>query len=386
MSQPAVVLEHYTPGMASRCVIVAGFPRSGTSWLAKGLSFAPGFTYYREPDNHDRVAEAEERFAWLYLTADRDDPAYRDLMTRACAGRIATAFTMRDDPGRCCAPLGRTGRWLGERIPALFRRKPNVLLKLVFANLNLDWLGGALSACPAAVRAAPSLWSVRELASAWLGAQSQTACWKSPSSWPTTCTRSPICCAERVGSGSGRGALGRDGVRDPPADAARVPARDRGVRVALRRPGGAVPGAVPPARAGLDRGGRALPDHGQPRRRRAGPTRCTAWPPSRWTAGARDSPRARSTPAAVSSSRSSCPTILTSSPRWPRSRATSRRAEAAERSGQAPASMPRWSSGSSIAASLSPGKRAQGKRDRHRARLGPSSRPCRISCSVCSRR
>ena len=41
--------------MEPRCVIVAGFPRSGTSWLAKGLSFAPGFTYYREPDNYDRV-------------------------------------------------------------------------------------------------------------------------------------------------------------------------------------------------------------------------------------------------------------------------------------------------------------------------------------------
>jgi hypothetical protein len=123
-----------------RCVIVAGFPRSGTSWLAKGLSFAPGFTYYREPDNHQRVAEAQERFAWLYLTADQDDAEYRELMTRACAGRIATAFTMREDPGPLLAPLGAPGRWLGERVPALFRRRPGVLLKLVFANLNLDWL------------------------------------------------------------------------------------------------------------------------------------------------------------------------------------------------------------------------------------------------------
>ena len=78
---------------SSRCVIVAGLPRSGTSWLAKGLSFAPGFSYYREPDNYDRVALAQERFAWLYLTAEQDDPEYHDLMTRACEGRIATAFT-----------------------------------------------------------------------------------------------------------------------------------------------------------------------------------------------------------------------------------------------------------------------------------------------------
>jgi hypothetical protein len=131
---------------SSRCVIVAGLPRSGTSWLAKGLSFAPGFTYYREPDNYDRVAEAQERFAWLYLTADQDDPEYRELMTRACAGRIATAFTMREDPGPLLKPLGAPGRWLGQQVPALFRRRPGVLLKLVFASLNLDWIAARFPA------------------------------------------------------------------------------------------------------------------------------------------------------------------------------------------------------------------------------------------------
>ena len=124
----------------SRCVIVAGFPRSGTSWLAKGLSYAPGFTYYREPDNFDHVQEAEARFAWLYLTAGRDDPAYSRLMTRACAGEIATAFTMKENPGPLLAPLGARGLRLGQCFPALFLRRRNVLLKLVFANLNLDWL------------------------------------------------------------------------------------------------------------------------------------------------------------------------------------------------------------------------------------------------------
>jgi hypothetical protein len=122
-----------------RCVIVAGFPRSGTSWLAKCLSFAPGFTYYREPDNFDRVREAERRFVNLYLTAEQDDPAYRRLMTRACTGQVTTAFTMREDPGPLLSRLGRRGRKLGEMLPFLFFRKPHVLLKLVFANLNLSW-------------------------------------------------------------------------------------------------------------------------------------------------------------------------------------------------------------------------------------------------------
>jgi hypothetical protein len=127
-----------------RCVIVAGFPRSGTSWLAKGLSFAPGFTYYREPDNFEFVPGAEERFANLYLTAQHDDPAYRRLMVRAAAGEVATARTMRQDPGPLLKFLGGPGRTLGERFPFLFFRKRHVLLKLVYANLNLAWLSANL--------------------------------------------------------------------------------------------------------------------------------------------------------------------------------------------------------------------------------------------------
>jgi Sulfotransferase family len=129
-----------------RCVIVTGFPRSGTSWLAKCLSFAPGFTYYREPDNFDRVPEAERRFVNLYLTPGLDDPAYRRLMTRACAGEVTTAFTMREDPGPLLAHFGNPGRALGERFPLLFFRRRHVLLKLVFANLNLTWLSSTFPA------------------------------------------------------------------------------------------------------------------------------------------------------------------------------------------------------------------------------------------------
>jgi hypothetical protein len=127
-----------------RCVIVAGLPRSGTSWLAKCLSFAPDFTYYREPDNFNFVPGAEERFANLYLTAEHDDAAYRRLMLRAAAGEVATARTMRQNPGPLLAPFGRPGRALGERFPALFLRKRHVLLKLVYANLNLAWISANL--------------------------------------------------------------------------------------------------------------------------------------------------------------------------------------------------------------------------------------------------
>ena len=127
-----------------RCIIVAGFPRSGTSWLAECLSYAPGFTYYREPDNYKRVPEAEKRFIYLYLTGRDDDPAYRRLMTRACAGQLATSFTMIQDPGPLLRFLGRPGLALGERYPLLFLRQRHVLVKLVHANLNLEWFSANL--------------------------------------------------------------------------------------------------------------------------------------------------------------------------------------------------------------------------------------------------
>jgi hypothetical protein len=123
-----------------RCVIVAGFPRSGTSWLAKSLSFARGFTYYREPDNVDTVPGAEARFRTLYLTRHHDDAAYRRLMTRALTGQIATRFTMKEDSGPLVAALGvKRGMWIAQRFPVLFFRKRHVLVKLVNANLNLAW-------------------------------------------------------------------------------------------------------------------------------------------------------------------------------------------------------------------------------------------------------
>jgi len=127
-----------------QCIIVAGLPRSGTSWLAKCLSFAPGFTYYREPDNWERVRGAEKRFCYLYLDQYHDDPLYHRHMTRACAGQIATPYTMSEDPGPLLRFAGRPGRRLGERFPILFFRRRHVLVKLVYASLNLDWLSANL--------------------------------------------------------------------------------------------------------------------------------------------------------------------------------------------------------------------------------------------------
>ncbi len=214
-----------TSPSGQRCVIVAGFPRSGTSWLAKGLSFAPGFTYYREPDNYDRVAEAEKRFVWLYLTA-RDDDAYRNLMTRACAGQMATAFTMRQDPGPLLRLFGGPGRALGERYPFLFFRQAPRAGQAGLCQSQSRLVRRQFPAGPAAVCACATPAASSRAGGGWAGSRDPTGCWRTPASWPTTC--SPFADLMRSASGfwERAGALWAATVyvirRQTPADGGRL--------------------------------------------------------------------------------------------------------------------------------------------------------------------
>lgn len=125
----------------TRRIIVSGLPRSGTSWVAKALSFAPGFTYYREPDNYDHVEGAYPYFNNLYLPAGEDDPCYHQHMTHALNGQIATPFTMSQNPGPLLGRLPRKwSDYLGHQFPLLYLRQPHCLVKLVRSNLALEWL------------------------------------------------------------------------------------------------------------------------------------------------------------------------------------------------------------------------------------------------------
>jgi hypothetical protein len=121
-------------------VVVAGIPRSGTSWVAKALSFDPRYTYFREPDNYDRVAGAERRFASLYLAAGMADAAWDAHLDRAIRGRIATRFTLSEEIARRTARLPRWLRPVGRSMPLLLRGRQPVLLKLVNSNLALGRL------------------------------------------------------------------------------------------------------------------------------------------------------------------------------------------------------------------------------------------------------
>ncbi|MCB2049425.1 MAG: sulfotransferase [Novosphingobium sp.] len=124
-----------------RQVIISGLPRSGTSWVGKAMSFAPGFTYYREPDNSDHVKGAAGREWWYrYLKAGDDVPQYSDHMDRALVGKVATKFTMVQNPGPIMRLVPRRFKVIGEVFPFLYIREPDVVVKLERASLKLDWL------------------------------------------------------------------------------------------------------------------------------------------------------------------------------------------------------------------------------------------------------
>lgn len=121
-------------------IIVAGMARSGTSWLGKVLSFAEDYTYYREPDNVNFVPGTKAYFENLYLADGMNDLAYAQHMDQALAGKVANHFTMSADPGPWLERLPPQFLRLGNVVPALYRRRSGVLLKLVYANLTLDWI------------------------------------------------------------------------------------------------------------------------------------------------------------------------------------------------------------------------------------------------------
>lgn len=124
-------------------VVVSGLPRSGTSWTGKALSFAPGFTYYREPDNSDFVAGAPGPDYWnLYLRKGDEHPVYGPHMERALSGTIANSFTLFEDFGPLVSRMPAQLRGIADHWPTLYMRKPNVLVKLIRSSLALDWIAG----------------------------------------------------------------------------------------------------------------------------------------------------------------------------------------------------------------------------------------------------
>jgi hypothetical protein len=120
-------------------ICVAGFPRSGTSWLSRTLGDAAGVRAYHEPFNPVAVPRASIA-QFRYAPADDADPEFDRLVLDAFAGRV-------DSPHVLVRLRPRYRR---------FRRWPaRTLVKTVFGLLALERIAVLTGARIVVIRRAP---------------------------------------------------------------------------------------------------------------------------------------------------------------------------------------------------------------------------------------
>lgn len=161
--------------MVTRRVLLAGLPRSGTTWIAQALGRTAGTRYVHEPDNDRLHVDALRAKAALgrypSLDPDEDAPGYRELWERAFTGaepgggrRARWAAKLLDDAGP--ADVDRvmsdpSARW-PLRLRAATALRPGtagdgpphpgpVVVKSVHNGLALGWVGANVPVDAAAV-------------------------------------------------------------------------------------------------------------------------------------------------------------------------------------------------------------------------------------------
>jgi hypothetical protein len=113
----------YRSGMKTP-ILVAGLPRTGTTWIASVLGATAGTTYFHEPFNYRNVEESAP-FTMRYLRRADEDPKFAAYCEKCFAGRQRhRAVTLYQS------------RWR-RRLPFLAGR---VLIKDVHTFLALDWI------------------------------------------------------------------------------------------------------------------------------------------------------------------------------------------------------------------------------------------------------
>lgn len=103
-------------------ICVAGFPRSGTTWLSATLASAPGLRVYHEPFNPGTVPQAAP-FDFHYAPTGQADRAFDTLVRDAFAGRVEGPHVAKHLTSR----YRQYGFWPGR-----------TLLKTVFGILALE--------------------------------------------------------------------------------------------------------------------------------------------------------------------------------------------------------------------------------------------------------
>lgn len=113
--------------LSGRPILLAGVPRTGTSWTAKILSQGQNIRYVREPLSHGGLEESSPGISYRYLLAGDHDPEYAAVWREAL--RRVTLFSKR-------WLLGESRFWL-RRVPFWPAR---LLIKEVICPLALEWL------------------------------------------------------------------------------------------------------------------------------------------------------------------------------------------------------------------------------------------------------
>lgn len=149
-------------------ILLAGAPRTGSTWIAKYLSHSPSLVYNHEPDNEMEAIGAEYYKAGLprfpYLTEESQAPHYETLFAKAFArqlkpndrplnlylmevlgaGRKEKIWNLHQNliaSNRSPKPLLWASRLLRRPVP----KKRSVLVKSVHAPLSLPFIHHRLS-------------------------------------------------------------------------------------------------------------------------------------------------------------------------------------------------------------------------------------------------
>jgi hypothetical protein len=136
-------------------ILVAGLPRSGTSWFAEALSHAPGVSYVAEPDNAEHGHYASVGLHGLgvapALAPGERAPAYERLWAVAFSGgwpanrRVASLTALANR--RRVPPLLRAAT-LTPVAAIARRRRPSTehqMVKTVRANQSVEWIADRFS-------------------------------------------------------------------------------------------------------------------------------------------------------------------------------------------------------------------------------------------------
>lgn len=151
-----------TPAASPRRLLIAGLPRSGTTWIAEAISRAPGVFYVMEPDNPDCEPLARYAHDGL-LNLPRLQPSDRGPARLAALWDLAFTGGLDGGPqARLLATLAVRAPWLAAAPAVRLLERRNrvpaggtVVVKSVRVTFSLEWAARRAHAGVLVVRRSP---------------------------------------------------------------------------------------------------------------------------------------------------------------------------------------------------------------------------------------